>query len=142
MIKNVFKSGIKNQQFQVGTYVLADGFRFDYSQTETEVIEPSDFFALYEKKQITREQFLKCISVRKGDVDTHVGSDVSLQLARSKIGKDFDVRVKMLDIDAPAERVMVTPDSQKPIVRSRIRPKASVSATAAKPTIRRVKIKK
>lgn len=142
VIKNVFKDGIKNRQFPVGTYFVTGGFRFDYNQTTSDIIEVEDFFKLYEAKEITREQLLRCISVSKGAVDTHVGSDVTLKLAKPKIGKEFDVRISELDIDAPHENVIVTPLEQAPIVRKKTQLKKPVSVAPAKTKIRRIKTRK
>lgn len=142
VLKNIFKDGIKNRQFEVGTYIISGGYRFDYNQTSSDVIEVEDFFKLYENKEITREQLLKCISVAKGAVDTHVGSDVTLKLAIPKIGKEFDVRISELPIDAPEENVMVVPDAKVPIVRKKAPLRKPVSVAPAKPTIRRIKTKK
>lgn len=122
--------------------MITGGFRFDYNQTETEVIPPEDFLALYERGEITKEQFLKCISVGKANVDTHVGSDVTLKLSQTKIGKEFDVRVTELDIDAPREEVIVLPTPQVNIVRKKAPLKKPVQQTAAKPAVRRIKLKK
>ena len=138
VVKNVFKDGIKNKQFLIGTYALAGGFRFDYNQTQSDVIDVEDFFKLYEAKEITREQLLKCISVQKAQVDNHVGSDVSLRLSTTKTGKEFDVRITELDIDAPKENVMVTPDVAAPTTR-KIKPKVTAQAPA-KTAIRRIKL--
>ena len=141
VLKNVFKDGIKNRAMVIGTYVLHGGYRFDYSQTESSVIEPEDFLKLLEAGEITRDQFLRCISVQKGNVDTHVGSDVGLRLSKSKTGKEFDVRVSELDIDAPRESVLVVPDAEKPIVRKKPLSRKTTSLTPAKTSIKRVKIK-
>jgi len=141
VLKNIFKDGIKNRQFVVGTYIQHNGFQFDYNQTATDIIEPEDFVSLWESGQITKEQFLKCISVQKGAVDTHVGSDVTLSLSKTKTGKDFDIRIKELDIDTPKESVIVIPDTKNAPLARRKPVRKPVAVAAAKPTIRRIRIK-
>lgn len=141
VLKNVFKDGIKNQQFVIGTYALYGGYRFDYNQTESDIIETADFFALYESGQITRDQFLKCVSVQKGAVDTHIGSDVTLRLAKSRIGKEFDVRVTQLDIDSGNESVIAVPEVEQPIARKKQLSRRTVTTAPAKALIRRINIK-
>jgi len=141
ILKNVFKDGIKNRQFVIGTYVLHGGYRFDYSQTESTVIEANDFLALYESGNITRDQLLKCVSVQKGSVDTYIGSDVALRLAKNKIGKEFDVRVTQLDIDSENESVVVVPETEQPIIRKRSLARNTKTTAPAKVLIRRIHIK-
>lgn len=136
VLKNIFKDGYKANQFRLGTHVILDGVRFDYNQTQSDYIDVEDFFKLYEEKKITREQLLKCISVGKGNVETHVGSDVALELTQSKTGKEFDVRVTDLPIDAPKESVIVIPEEAKRITRKKVKPQ---QAAPAKATIRRLK---
>lgn len=138
VLKNFFKDGIKNRQFEVGTHVITGGYRFDYNQTQTDVIDVEDFFKLYEDGEITREQLLRCISVGKAAVDTHVGSDITLRLAQTKTGKDFDVRITELGIDDPREEVIVTPTAA--IVRKKNPLKKPVAQAPAKPVIRRVRL--
>jgi len=141
VLKNVFKDGIKNSQFVIGTYVLHGGYRFDYSQTESEVIETNDFLTLYESGQITRDQFIKCVSVQKGSVDTYIGSDVTLRLVKNRIGKEFDVRITQLDIDSANESVIVVPEAEQPIIRKKLFARNTKTTAPAKTLVRRINVK-
>ena len=142
VLKNIFKERIKTGKWELGTYVEAAGTRFDYSVTEKEVIEPEDFLAMYENGDITKEQFLRCISVQKGSVDTHVGSDVTLKLANKVHGDSYDVRTSDMDIEDVSKEAVVTPSAPMvPKRRKKVGGKPKAEAGAKPKLMRRIRLK-
>ncbi|QXN72541.1 hypothetical protein RCKICKAPOO_75 [Rhodobacter phage RcKickapoo] len=65
------------------------------------MIDPEYILKLYEKKQITREQLLRVMSVGKADAASELGGDIVLAATVTKLGKKADIRMS----DLPVERL-------------------------------------
>ena len=142
VIRNMFKERIQTKDWHLGTFIHYQGHKISYDSAESTVIEPEDLYALLKDGEITEEQFLKCISVRKGDVSKNLGSDVSLTLEKPVKGDNYGVKIAELPIDeAKSEYVSVTvPDK---IIRRKKKPLSKVtSSTPVKERIRRPVIKR
>lgn len=87
---------------------------FRFATSESEVIPAADVLALYEKNEITREQFLACISVSKTEANKHIGADRVTRLAVVTKGKKADMRVSELDAPAPVPKI-VLPSAPPPV---------------------------
>lgn len=141
-LKNFFKERIIKKEWQLGTYAVTSGLRLDYSANESTYIDPEDFLEMYQKKKITKEQFLKCISVQKGAVSTHLGSDIALQLERETEGDKLDIRIKELSIDENNQDYLFVPQLAKtPKVRRRVLGEKPKAAPTAAKRMKRVRLK-
>lgn len=93
------------------------GYGYDYSSGET--IDPEKLFGLFEKKKITREQFLKSISVPKDAAKRNIGDHILITIIGDKQGKTLDIRTRELDL--PAKVPTVVRNGMKPKPAGRIK---------------------
>lgn len=142
VIRNMFKERVQAKDWHLGTFIHYKGHRIAYDSSESTVIEPDSLYQLLKDGEITKEQFLKCISVRKGDVSTHIGSDISLTLEKPVKGDNYTVKIKELPLEEQKDEFVAVTVPDK-IIRRKKKPlgKATTSAPV-KERIRRPVIKR
>ena len=119
-VRNFFKARIQTKDWPLETKIAYRGQLFEYSAADRTEIEPADFYAMLKDGDITEDQFLKCISVRKSDVKTHVGSDILLTLEKPVEGDNYAVRASDLPIDDKDDEYVLVPMATAPIKRKKI----------------------
>jgi len=140
-VRNHFKENVQTKQWPLGTQVAYGGSLIEYKPTDSAQILPEDFYKMLKDGDITEEQFLKCISVRKSDVSTHIGSDVLLTLETPVEGDKYDIRVSELPADASKLEYVLVPVATGAIKRKKIGKKTTASDTA-KSKVRSIKVKR
>jgi hypothetical protein len=140
-LRNHFKENVQTKQWPLGTQVAYGGSLIEYKPTDRTEILPEDFYKMLEDGEITKEQFLKCISVRKSDVATHVGSDVLLTLETPTEGDKYDIRVSDMPADDAKHEYVLVPVATGAIKRKKLGKKAATS-DSSKAKIRSIKVKR
>jgi hypothetical protein len=138
-LRNHFKQNIQTKQWPLSTQVAFGGSLFEYKPTDKTEVMPADFYQMLKDGDITEEQFLKCISVRKSDVSTHIGSDVLLTLETPVEGDKYDIRVSDLPKDDEKHEYVLVPVATGAIKRKKIGKKSS---TSEKTKVRTIKVKR
>lgn len=100
-LRNAVKDEWVRRQLPTGSSVVVGGSEFTFAVTESEVIDPEFILKLYERKQITREQLLRVMSIGKADAASELGGDIVLAATVTKLGKKADIRMS----DLPVERL-------------------------------------
>ena len=110
-----FKALIADGKLARGDNVIIHDQAFSWDFARSVDINAEEFLALYEKKQISKEIFLQCISVTKGITEKLLGGPMLADLLVDNIGKTPDVRKLDLDkpIDAPFKIVPHKPAPPK-----------------------------
>ena len=95
-LKNSIKKVLQKENLGPEDWIHYDdtGYKFDVASSERLPVEA--IFNLYETKKITKEQFLKCISVSKSEASRVIGSFIVEKLVETTPGKTADVRTKEL----------------------------------------------
>jgi hypothetical protein len=141
-IRNQFKQQIQTKAWSLDTKVAYSGVLVEYKAADRTEIPPEDFYKMLKDGEITEEQFLKCISVRKSDVSTHVGSDILLTLEQPVEG-DRDIRLTELPPDEAKNEYVLVPASTGAVKRKSRGPlKKVTSVTQIKPRHRIVTVKR
>lgn len=115
-LKNAVKADLAANDATPGSFYSFLGQRIAYEVSVGNAIAPEDLMVEYEQGRITRDQFLRCISVVLGETANAVGGDVVAALTQSLPGKTPDMRQKELSVEEAKEfgkGVLVIPDLPK-----------------------------
>lgn len=72
---------------------------FRYEANETVTLDADAILAMYDKEEITREQFLRMMSISKSDAKNVLGADVVADLEVTSVGDKMDVRIDPLKVE-------------------------------------------
>jgi hypothetical protein len=132
-VRNFFKERVQTKEWGLETKIVHRGLSVEYSAADRTEIDPSDFYAMFKEGEITEEQFLKCISVRKSDVKTHVGSDVLITLEKPVEGDNYAIRLTDMPTDEGNVSYVLVPMATAPIKRKKIvKPNAATKTSKVK----------
>ena len=118
---------------------------FRYESSETTSLDEEAVFIMYEKKQITREQFLRMMKIDSKEAKNVLGADVVADLEVKTVGDKLDVRVEALPVEnAKDEYVAVRRLVRKKIKRSVFgKERDAKDAAAVAPSAgRKIKVRK
>lgn len=106
-IKTELRNSIKNywtaQQLPIGSFIRAGGMEFRYEANETTTLDADAIMKMYENKEITREQFLRMVSISKSEAKNVLGADVVADLEVTTVGDKIDVRIDTLPVEQQAD---------------------------------------
>lgn len=144
-LRNAIKVDLAAENATPGTFYLFDGKRVAYEVSIADAIAPEDLLEEYEEKRISREQFLRCISVSIGETSNVLGGDVVLALKQPLAGKTPDIRVKDMPVDEAKiygnKNAMVIPDLPK-VSRRKLGAKGTLSTKPKKDEAVSTKVRK
>jgi hypothetical protein len=135
VVRNIFKETIAAGAWELGTYVVIDDTKVDYSASDRYIIPAEALYEKVKKGEITLEKFLQCVSVNKDDVTKTLGSDVVLSTQVLVKGDKFDIRLSDLPTDMVPSKTgyVVLPEKKETsLLASRIVKKPSKVTIAAK----------
>ncbi len=114
-------------------------FSYDYATSES--LPTEEFFKLYESGKISRDIFLRCISVGKDMAVKLVGAHIIDDLLVTKIGNKADMRIEQLDkpIDEPYKIVRKPPPVAK-VAKKQHEPVVRATGVTRKPMRRTIKV--
>jgi hypothetical protein len=98
-LRNAVKAYWSEEALPVGSFIRASGLEFRYEATKSTVIDPDKVLELYEKKIITREQFLRMVSIAKGEAKNVLGGDQVAAFEIEEVGDKIDIRVETLAVE-------------------------------------------
>lgn len=123
-LKNEFTEFLRENEYPVGTQVRYEDKLFSYARTEAEVIPPEKWLEMFEKKKISREQFLDALSVGKTRANQIIGADQVKAIEQIVMGDKADLRIVKCKPDKDAVKVEVIRPITK--IRTRKRPYANI----------------
>lgn len=107
------------QQLPIGSFIRAGGYEFRYEANETSSLDTEAVVAMYDKKEITREQFIRMVSISKSEAKNVLGADMVADLEVTSVGDKLDVRIEALPVEhVDDEFVAVQRSIRKKIKRS------------------------
>lgn len=128
-IKTELRNAIKNywtaQQLPIGSFIRAGGMEFRYEANETTTLDAEAVLKMYEAKEITREQYLRMVSISKSEAKNVLGADMVADLEVTTVGDKIDVRMESLAVEHEADEFVAI----RRLVRKKI--KRSVFGQAA-----------
>ena len=83
----------------IGSFIRASGMEFRYEANETVTLDAAAVMALYEKGEVTRDQFLRMISIQRSEAKNVLGADVVADLEVTTVGDKMDVRIESLPVE-------------------------------------------
>lgn len=118
-LRNAIKAYWTEQQLPIGSFIRAGGMEFRYEANETTSLDSEAVLAMYEKKEITREQFLRMMTISKSEAKNVLGADMVADLETTSVGDKLDVRIETLPVEnVDDEFVAVRRNVRKKIKRS------------------------
>lgn len=91
-VTEAFKIILKEKNLPFGTKIRHKDILYGYGPTVSETIPSDKWLELYEKKLISRSQFLAPLSVAKGKAEESAGVDMTMRITLSKKGDKSDLR--------------------------------------------------
>ena len=110
-----FTAHLMAQGIEVGKAEVHMGdtaYGYDYSTSDT--IPAEKLYELFEKKKITKDQFLRSISVSKDAAKRNIGEHILVTITDDKKGKTLDIRTRELDVPAKEETLVINTPKPKP----------------------------
>ena len=98
-LRNAIKNHWTVNQLPIGSFIRAGGIEFRYEATESSIIDPEEVLSLFEKKEITREQFLSMMKVSATDAKKVLGGDQVADFTTTVIGDTVDIRTQSLPVE-------------------------------------------
>jgi hypothetical protein len=142
-LRNEIKDEWKRRQLPAGSKIVVGGSEYYFGATESEVVDPTAIFEMYEREEITRDQLLSVISVPKAEASKVLGADVVLDATITKVGSKADIRSN----DLPIERIddeyieEAAPKIQKPRKKIGLRAKEKPATPRIRRRIKGVNVK-
>ncbi len=124
-LRNAIKGYWTEQKLPIGSFIRAGGYEFRYEANETTELDTDAVLTMFEKEEITREQFLRLISISKSEAKNVLGADMVADLEVTSVGDKLDVRMEALAVEAKDDEYV----SVQRVVRKKI--KRSVFGQAA-----------
>lgn len=72
---------------------------FRYEANETTSLDTDAILNMYDKEEITREQFLRMLSIKASEAKNVLGADVVADLEVKTVGDKLDVRIDTLPVE-------------------------------------------
>lgn len=89
---------------------------------------------LYENDEITREQFLRMISVGKAEAKNVLGGDLVTQFTKTEIGKNADIRISSTPVEQVKDEFIEVNEKRR--IRRKVVGKNKAKASTKKRRIR------
>jgi ribosomal protein S20 len=118
-LRNTVKAYWTEQQLPIGSFIRSEGMEIRYEANETTSLDAEAVFAMYEKKEITREQLLRMVFISRSEAKNVLGADMVADLEVTTVGDKLDIRIENLPVEqAEDEYVAVQRNVRKKIKRS------------------------
>lgn len=115
-LRNGVKADLAANDATPGSFYSFLGQRIAYEVSVGNAIAPEDLLVEYENGNITRDQFLRCITVGLGQTADAIGGDMVAALSQELPGKTPDMRQKELTVDEVklfGKQNLIIPDKPK-----------------------------
>lgn len=90
--KNLLVAFNQGEGLPHNTPVTIDGITYKFDTAVSEKIDPQEWYSLWLKKEITKEQFFDALSVNKEDAGLAAGADIVASITKPMPGQTADVR--------------------------------------------------
>lgn len=99
MLRNAVKAHWVSSGLPIGSFARSDGYEIRYEAASSEIIDADEIMKQYENGDITREQFLRMISIQKTEAKNVLGGDQVAELTVTEVGKKLDIRLTSLPVE-------------------------------------------
>jgi hypothetical protein len=139
-LRNAVKGHWTENGIPVGSFIRSDGLEVRFEATESERIDAERVLQLYEDKKISRDQFLRMVSIGKAEAKNVLGGDLVLEYTVKEVGQKADIRVSQTPIEQIDEEFIEIQRKERIRRRKPVGAKTRVSEDVT-PKKRRIKIK-
>lgn len=136
VVKNEVRDYFNENNLPANTELHYRGEIYTYGAGESETIDPKKLYDLVKSKEITLDEFFKCVSVAKTTAKNIVGEDRLFDMTERTKTKTASLRIS--DKGQKTDSIKV----KKPKIKTKIRRKQSTAQLlSAKPNKRKLRLK-
>lgn len=106
-LKNVIADLWASNGYPIGTFIHCGGVRIMYEAADRQVLDTDAVLKLYDNEKISRETFLRMISISTAEARKSLGGDLVTSLTKEVAGEKADIRIEELPIENAEDEFIV-----------------------------------